>query len=148
MKKLFIFTFLAMAAALSGHAALFVNNNTNCTVVFQVYAHDFNHGTCGLVSGRVVLGPMQSTSFNNVTNLNTTPGWLNGQTAVTTGGTAAWGWDGTAFNGSLGGQLGNTTACFSTNTLTVPNNGCLPVAPVTANWSSLGATNTLLEFVP
>lgn len=145
MKKLLLAASLLLSFT-GARAALFLNNNTNCTVYVQVYAHDLNHGTCGLVSGRVSVGPMSSAAFNNVTNINTFPGWLNGQTAVTTGGTTVWGWDGIAFNGSLGGQVGNTSACFTTAILTVPNNGCLPVAPVTATWTSLSSTSAIVDF--
>lgn len=146
MKKLIIIIFLAMVAASKGNAALFVSNNTNCRVIVEIYAHDLNHGTCGLHSTRLVLEAYETASYNNVATINTTLGWLNGQTATTAGGTAVWGWDGAYFNGTSGGGVGNAGTCFSTTTLTVPNT-CLPVANVTADWTVLGS-NTLLEFNP
>jgi len=146
MKKLILAASLLVPGA-GAEAALFINNNTDCTVYVQVYAHDLNHGTCGLISGRVTVLPNSSAAFNNVTNLNTTPGWM-GQTAVTTGGTTVWGWDGAAFNGSLGGLIGNTAACFSTDVLTVPDNGCVPSASVTATWTSINSTTAIIEFTP
>ncbi|WP_118976597.1 hypothetical protein [Taibaiella koreensis] len=143
MKKLILAASL-LALGAQAKAALFLNNNTNCSVIVQVYAHDLNHGTCGLLSGRIVVAPMSAVSFNNVTNLNTTPGWL-GQTAVTTGGTTVWGWDGITFNGSGGGPIGNTTACFTTDNLTVPN-GCIPVANVTATWTAVSSSTAVVDF--
>lgn len=145
MKKLILFACLAMAASVKGNAAIFISNNTDCRVVVQIYAHDITHGTCVLQSGRLVLEAWESASYNNVTSINTTLGWM-GQTASTSGGTSVWGWDGAVFNGSIGGGVGGPGTCFSTNTLTVPN-ACFPVANVTATWSILG-TNTLLEFTP
>jgi len=68
-----------------------------------------------------------------------------GQTAVTTGGAAVWGWDGITFNGSNGGPIGNLTACFTTDNLTVPN-GCIPVANVTATWTSISSTAAIVDF--
>jgi hypothetical protein len=144
MKKLIIFVFLAMIAAVKGNAALFINNNTSCRVIVEVFAHDANHGICGLRSGRIVLEAGASVAYNNVTSLNTTPGW-NGQTATIAGGTSVWGWDGAIFNGTGGGGIGNPGSCFSTSTLTVPN-ACVPPANVTATWGPLGTGNTLLEF--
>ncbi|WP_162903378.1 hypothetical protein [Taibaiella koreensis] len=146
MKKLILFAFLAMAAVPKGNAALFISNNTDCRVVVQIYAHDITHGTCVLQSWRLVLEAWESASYNNVASINTDLGWLNGQTAATTGGTSVWGWDGAFFNGSGGGGVGYPGTCFTTTTLTVPNT-CLPVANVTATWGPLGS-NTILEFNP
>lgn len=146
MKKLFFFVFVAMVAAFKGHAALFINNNTDCRVIVEIYAHDLNHGICGLHSVRLALEPGQAASFNNVASVNTALGWLNGQTATTTGGTSVWGWDGAVFNGAGGGGIGNPGSCFSTSTLSVPN-ACVPSANVTATWVTFGS-NTILEFNP
>lgn len=145
MRTLLMAAFLLLSFT-GAKAALFINNNTNCTVYVQVYAHDLNHPTCGLISGRITVPPIWSGSINTVADLNTIPGW-QGQTAVTTGGTAVWGWDGIAFNGALGGLIGNTSACFTTDNMTVPDI-CLPVANVTATWLSINAGTALIEFNP
>lgn len=147
MKKLLIFIFLAVISAFKGNAALFISNNTDCRVVVEIYAHDLNHGICGLHSKRLVLEPGVAAAYNNVASINTSLGWLNGQTAVTTGGTSVWGWDGAVFNGAGGGGVGGPGSCFGTSSLTMPNT-CLPVANVTATWDDIGAGNILLEFNP
>lgn len=141
--RTFLVAVLVLLSFTGAKAALFINNNTNCPVVVEIYAHDLNHGFCGLHSGRIYMPPMSSLSFNNVADLNASPGW-QGQTAVTTGGPGVWGWDGAAFNGAGGGLIGNTSTCFSTDNMTVPN-GCIPVANVTAAWTVIGS-NVLLEF--
>lgn len=146
MKKLFFLLFLAMAAAFKSNATLFVSNNTNCRVVVEIFAHDQNHGVCGLHSMRLVLEPTEIASYNNVAAINTTLGWLNGQTATTTGGTSVWGWDGAIFNGASGGGIGGVGSCFSTDNMTVLDT-CIPTANVTATWTVIGS-NVLLEFNP
>lgn len=142
--KTLLMAVLLLLPFTGARAALFINNNTNCPVVVEIYAHDLNHSTCVLHSGRIYMAANTAISFNNVASLNTAPGW-QGQIAVTTGGTAVWGWDGAAFNGAGGGLIGNTSACFTTDNMTVPN-GCIPVANVTATWTVIGPGTAILEF--
>jgi len=145
MKKLFIALLLLLSAA-SAKAALFITNNTNCIMVVLIYAHDQNHGTCGLESGRLQLDPGASTAFNNVATINTTlPFWQNGQTATTAGGTAVWGWDAAIVTngGTMWAQIGNPGSCFPTASVTTPN--ACDANSVTADWTILGS-NTFIDI--
>ncbi|WP_118976603.1 hypothetical protein [Taibaiella koreensis] len=148
MKKLFpkLFTaFLLMAAAPQAKAALFINNNTGCDITMELYAHDFNHGTCVLHSGWFVVPAYNSVAYNNVTTLNSgTPSWLNGP-AVLTGGTTVWGWDATKFYFGLAGGSGVVGAAGSCipNASTVIPNTC--GSSVTVTWGPFGS-NTVIDI--
>lgn len=141
-------TLLLLLSAASANAALFISNNTSCTMVVIFYAHDQNHGTCGLESGRLQLLPGASAAFNNVATVNTTnPGWQNGQTATTTGGTSVWGWDAAIVtNGSgpaMWAQIGNPTSCFPTASVITP--GACSGSNVQSDWYVIGS-NTFIDI--
>jgi len=146
MKKLILAASL-LALGAQAKAALFLNNNTNCTVIVQVYAHDLNHGICGLESGRLQVDPGTSAAFNNVATINTTnPFWINGQTATTSGGTAVWGWDAAtvvSLGGTMWAEIGNPGSCFPTASVTTPN--ACGTNNVTADWTVMGS-NTFIDI--
>ncbi len=123
--------------ALSSRAALFITNNTGCDVYVLIQAHDANHGTCLMQSNRFLVAAGTSQAYNNVTSLNTSPGWQNGPAVV-----AGSGWDSALFGGaSLGGNLGPN--CGGTTSITIVN-GC-GTSTVQADWTAIGA-NTLIDF--
>ena len=147
MKKLLAVLLLSLSAA-GAKAALFITNNTACKMIVIIYAHDLNHGTCGLESGRLVLDPGASAAFNNVATINTTaPFWNFGQTATTAGGTAVWGWDAAVVtNGSgapMWAQIGNPTSCFPTASVVSP--GACNGSNVQSDWSVVGS-NTFIDI--
>ncbi|WP_157977282.1 hypothetical protein [Taibaiella helva] len=136
MKKLFMIACCSLLV-LSSRAALFITNNTACDVYIVLQAHDQNHGTCLMQSNRFLVAAFGSQAFNNVTSLNTSPGWQNGP-AVTTGS----GWDSALFGGvSIGGNLGPN--CGGSTSITVPN-GC-GTTTVQADWYTIGG-NTFIDF--
>jgi hypothetical protein len=145
MKTLLIALLLSLSAV-SAKAGLFISNNTSCTMVVVIYAHDLNHGICGLASGRLQLDPFTSAAFNNVATLNTTaPGWQNGQTATTTGGTTVWGWDAAGVYSTLAmlAQVGNPGSCYPTASVVAPN-ACVG-GSVQTDWYVVG-NNTFLDI--
>lgn len=136
MKKLLLLA-CGSLLALSSRAALFITNNTACDIYILIQAHDVNHVTCAMQSNRFLVAAGSSMAFNNVTSLNTTPGWQNGPAVVT-----GSGWDSALFGGaSLGGNLG--TNCGASTSITIPN-GC-GTSTVTATWTTLGG-NTFIDF--
>jgi len=145
--RTFLIALLLSLPAIGAKAALFITNNTNCSVTVTIYAHDQNHSVCGLESGRLQLAAGESAAFNNVATLNTTlPGWQNGQMATTAGGAAVWGWDG-AFvtNGSiLWAQIGRTGSCFPIPVLVTPN--ACGTSSVTTAWQAVGG-NAFLDII-
>lgn len=145
MKTLLIALLLSLPA-LSTKAALFISNNTGCIMVVIVYAHDLNHGICGLESGRLQLAPGSSAAFNNVATVNTTiPFWQNGQTATTAGGTSVWGWDGAVVTngGTMWAQIGNPGSCFTATSVISPN--ACSGSSVQSDWYTVGS-NTFIDI--
>lgn len=150
MKKLFSKLFagvLLVTAASQAKAALYINNNTNCDLTMELYAHDFNHSTCGLQSNWFVMPGNSSIAYNNVTTLNTTaPFWINGP-AVLTGGTAAWGWDATKFYFTVSGGSGvigsGAGSCISNTSTVMP--GACNGANVTVTWNTFSG-NTIIDI--
>jgi hypothetical protein len=143
--KLFI-AVLLVAAATQAKAALFINNNTNCDLKMELYAHDLNHGICGLQSNWFLMGANSSVAYNNVATINTTsPFWVNGP-AVLTGGTSVWGWDATKFYftvTSFSGVVGASGSCIPSGTTTIP--GACAGTNVTVTWTTLGS-NTIIDI--
>lgn len=145
MKKVLALGLLCMAAV-SSKAALFITNNTGCPISMSIRGHDFNYNTqCELQSWEVTVAGNSSLAYNNVTSLNVTPGWYGGITAVTTGGTAVWGWDAVKFyatsGGVFGGQVGS--ACSPVSSITFPN--ACGGNTVVATWTTIGG-NTFVDF--
>ncbi|WP_162903379.1 hypothetical protein [Taibaiella koreensis] len=145
MKTLLIALLLSLSA-IGAKAALFITNNTSCIMIVMIYAHDQNHGTCGLESGRLQINPGGSAAFNNVATINTTnPFWQNGQTATTAGGTTVWGWDAAIVNngGPMWAQIGNPGSCFPTASVATLN--ACGTNTVTADWMVMGG-NTFIDI--
>ncbi|WP_118976599.1 hypothetical protein [Taibaiella koreensis] len=143
MKKLLLAASLLVLGA-QAKAALFINNNTNCTLNMTIFAFDPTHTGCwGLQSNLIVLGPNSSVSYNSVATLNTTsPFWFGGATASTAGGAGTWGWNaGKFFFTSGGGASVGLTSCGLTQSVTVPN-VCGSSSVVT--WQPLG-NNIIIE---
>lgn len=124
--------------AFSSRAALFITNNTGCDVYIVLQAHDQNHGTCILQSNRFIVPAGTSMAFNNVTSLNTSPGWQNGLAVITNSG-----WDSALFGsassmtGNLGPNCGGSTSFSFTNVC--------GAATVPVDWTVVGS-NTLITF--
>ncbi|WP_118976602.1 hypothetical protein [Taibaiella koreensis] len=143
MKKILILLLFSLGT-MSAKAALFLINNTPCTIPVVVKAHDIAHTICGLQSNTILLPPGAVITLQDVTSLNTSPGWMGSALASTSGGTAAWGWDAVAFTFTmLSSQVGPPTGCASSYSFTAAN--ACSGNPVTVNWVVIGA-NSLVEF--
>ncbi len=133
-------TLLLSIGIASAHAGLHIYNNTPCKIRVTVFAFDFNHPGCtALQSYPVVIGPYFSVSYNDVTALNSSPGWLGGVMATVAGGAASWGWHVVKaydFTSSGGGVSVGASSCFFVNAATVPG-GC-GQGNVTVTWSGAG----------
>lgn len=141
MKKVLALALLC-TAAVSAKAALFITNNTNCPISMSIRGHDSAHpGQCGLQSVEVTAPANGALAYNNVTNLNTSPGWQGGIIAVASGS----GWDGIKFyalsGGAFGGWLGS--GCGPVSTVTFPS-ACGGLT-VTGTYTVIGS-NTFIEF--
>lgn len=145
MKRLLMIPLLALLSS-GAQAALYVNNNTNCTYQYVIVAYDINTPGCVLHSNPVTIGPMSSDAYNNVTSLNVSPGWAANYTATTTGGAGAWGWRAFVFNfqgSSVGGTVGNAL-CTAATTVTLPN-VCAGSGTVIVTWDTPGG-NVFVEI--
>lgn len=145
MKKVLALGLLCMAAV-SSKAALFITNNTLCPINMSIRGHDINNATqCGLQSWEVTAASGSSLAYNNVTSLNVTPGWQGGIIAVTTGGTAAWGWDNVKFYAASGGVFGGAlgSGCGPVYSIIFPS--ACGGSTVTATWTTIGG-NTFVDF--
>jgi hypothetical protein len=145
MKKVLVLALFCMAAV-SSKAALFITNNTSCPISMSIRGHDQGHpGGCGLQSVEVLVPANSSTAYNNVTSLNSTPGWQGGAMAVTTGGTSVWGWDGVKFYATSGGTFGGWLGSGCGPSLSVTFPSACSGATVTGTWTTLGS-NSFVEF--
>lgn len=145
MKKLFLAASLLVLGS-QAKAALFINNNSNCTMNITIFAFDPTHTGCwGLQSNLITVAASASVSYNTVASLNTTaPYWYGGATASSSGGAGTWGWNAGKFffpgSGGGGASVG-LTSCGLTSSATVAN----PCGGnVTVTWQPLGS-NTLIE---
>lgn len=141
MKKL-LFTLFFSAAVVSAQAAIFINNNTDCDVLFFLYAHDASNP--GLTSNTITISAHSSVAYNNVSSLNITPGWSSGVMATTTGGVTSWGWDCAKFEFPLSGASGGFGVNCGDGTHVVFANACLGNT-VDATWTVAGS-NTFVDF--
>ncbi|WP_118976594.1 hypothetical protein [Taibaiella koreensis] len=142
MKKLILAASL-LAFGAQAKAALFINNNTNCTLNVTMFAFDPAHAGCGgLQSSLITLGPFSSVSYATVATLNTTPPfWLGGTMASTAGGPTTWGWTTakTFFTGGGGGSVG-LASCGIPGSVTSVACG----SSVTLTWTTLPGSNNIL----
>lgn len=141
MKKL-LASLLLVSAAVSAKAAIFITNNTDCDVQFFLYAHDAVNSS--LTSQMFTITALNSVAFNNVSSLNTSPGWFGGVSATTTGGPTVWGWDCCKFAipaSGVSAGVGVTCGSASPQTYTAACTGL----PVTLSWVVVGA-NTYVSF--
>lgn len=143
MKKILILLLLSFCTA-HVQAALFISNNTGCTVPVIVKAHDIAHPTCGLQSNTIMLPPGVVTVYQDVTSLNLSPGWMGSVMASISGGPSVWGWDAVAFTfPMLSSQVGPPSGCAAGYSFTYPN--ACSGNPVTVTWTAIGA-NSFVEF--
>lgn len=111
MKKLLFFVVMAVLG-IQAHAALFITNNSNCTIQVRVRAHDANNtGPCALRSNVITILPGGFEIITDVSTLNTIPGWQGGTMATTAGGTTVWGWDAVEYNGVTNLIIGHPGTC-------------------------------------
>ena len=146
MKKL-LFVILMVLNAASTKAAIFFNNLTGCDMWVSLEAHDANGtGLCSYFSGRFLV-PAGSTSisFANVTNLNTTPGWVKYSnplvpaTMISMGSgwdAATVDWDGTVQ------KVGNVLGCATTTTQGY-STSC---GTATLTWTVFGPGNIMVKL--
>lgn len=145
MKKLILAASLLVLGA-QAKAALFINNNSNCTMNITIFAFDPAHPGCwGLQSNVITLGPTSSVSYNTVASLNTTPPyWGGGVMASIAGGAGTWGWNVGKFffsgGGGGGASVGGGCGVPTSATVVNPCGGT-----VTVDWTPLGAGNFLIE---
>lgn len=143
MKKIFVLLLLSLCT-ISVKAALFISNNTPCTIPIVVKAHDIAHLTCGLQSNTIMISPGLAVAFQDVTSLNINPGWMGSAVASTAGGSAVWGWDAVAFTfPMLSGQVGPPSGCATGYSFTYAS--ACSGNPVTVTWTVIGP-NVLVEF--
>ena len=146
MKKILMCAALAVATV-HAHAALFVNNNTNCDVSLEVYANDANDPQVCAYFTWFKIPANTSQAHNNPSSLNWS-GWLKTANGLNTpvgpmlaGGT----WDAaSADRFPATPQVGRAGSCAPGTSLTVPTAGC----GYTITWTSLGGNNVLVEINP
>lgn len=143
MKKLLIAAACLLATTAS-KAALFITNNTGCSADLMLRAHDANNpGTCAYYS-LFTIGATSSLAYNNVTSLNTTPGWtLVGTTGFTNMVTTGSAWDGcyVTFPGFTAG-VGAPLACTQASSVTGSSTTC---GTITVTWTIIGS-NVFLDI--
>ena len=141
------FLMIALMGLLSSgaQAALFINNNTNCTYEGYIVAYDINVPGCVMHTNPMIIPPISSFAYNNVSSLNVSPGWGGGYMATTAGGAGSWGWRSFLFNfqgSTVGGTVGDLT-CTTTNMVTVPN-VCQGSGNVVVTW--LPGANVVIDI--
>jgi hypothetical protein len=143
MKQLFLFVVMAFIG-LQARAAMIITNNSNCTIQVRVLAHDANNpGVCALRSNLITIAAGDFEMFANVSSLNAVPGWQGGTVAVTTGGTAVWGWDAVEYFGVTNMTIGLPGSCAISVSASAED---LCGADVSAFMYVIGS-NTVADFV-
>ncbi|WP_146146671.1 hypothetical protein [Taibaiella chishuiensis] len=144
MKKILMCAALAVATV-HAHAALFVNNNTNCDVSLEVYASDANDPQVCAYFTWFKVPSHSSQAYNNPAALNWA-GWLKTANGLNTpvGPMLASGtWDAASANRfPAPPEVGRPGSCAPGTLLTVPAGSC----GYTISWINVGGGNVLVDI--